>query len=155
MDSITTDLNVSKLSQLTETAITQLTGVGLKILGAIVLFLIGRWLIRWALRLMSAAFNRQHFDHTLISYVNSAVSVGLNIVLIIALLGYFGVETTSFAALIAAMGYCNWCGLGGIVGQLRCRGIPGGAAPFQGGRLCDDWRRHRNRQGNWLVFIRH
>ena len=63
MDSITTNINVTKLSQLTETAITQLTGVGLKILGAIVLFLIGRWLIRWALRLMSAAFNRQHFDH--------------------------------------------------------------------------------------------
>ena len=114
MDSITTNINVTKLSQLTETAITQLTGVGLKILGAIVLFLIGRWLIRWALRLMSAAFNRQHFDHTLISYVNSAVSVGLNIVLIIALLGYFGVETTSFAALIAAMGIAigaAWAGL--------------------------------------------
>jgi small conductance mechanosensitive channel len=63
---------------------------------------------------MSAAFNRQHLDLTLIHYVHSAVSVGLNIILIIALLGYFGVETTSFAALIAAMGIAigaAWAGL--------------------------------------------
>lgn len=114
MDSISTNLNVDKLSKLTETVMAELSGVGLKILGAIVLFIIGRLLIKWALRLMDAAFNRQHFDKTLIHYVNSSISVGLNIILIIALLGYFGVETTSFAALIAAMGIAigaAWAGL--------------------------------------------
>lgn len=108
------DLNVDKLSKIAETAMSQLTSVGLKILGALVLFLVGRWLIKLALKMMKAAFNRQHLDHTLMSYINSAVSVGLNIILIIALLGYFGVETTSFAALIAAMGIAigaAWAGL--------------------------------------------
>lgn len=111
---MTPDLNVDKLSKVAETAMSHLTEVGLKILGALVLFLVGRWLIKVALRMMRAAFNRQHFDHTLMSYINSAVSVGLNIILIIALLGYFGVETTSFAALIAAMGIAigaAWAGL--------------------------------------------
>ncbi len=108
------DINIDKLSKVADTAMSQLTEVGLKILGAIVLFLVGRWLIKLALRMMKAAFNRQHLDHTLMSYVNSAVSVGLNIILIIALLGYFGVETTSFAALIAAIGIAigaAWAGL--------------------------------------------
>ncbi len=114
MESLSTNLSVDKFSKLTETAMAQLTGVGLKVLGAIILFLIGRLLIKWALRLMSAAFNRQHLDLTLIHYIHSAISVALNIILIIALLGYFGVETTSFAALIAAMGIAigaAWAGL--------------------------------------------
>lgn len=108
------DLNVDNLSKLSDTAMTQLTEVGLKVVGALVLFLIGRWLIKIALRMMGLAFNRQHLDHTLVSYISSIVSVGLNIILIIALLGYFGVETTSFAALVAAMGIAigaAWAGL--------------------------------------------
>jgi len=107
-----TDTN--HLSKLTDTVLAQLTDVGLQIVGALVLFIIGRWLIKLAIRMMSAAFNRQHFDHTLVTYIGSIVSVGLNIILIIALLGYFGVETTSFAALIAAMGIAigaAWAGL--------------------------------------------
>jgi len=108
------DVNTDQLSKLTDTALAHLTEVGLKVIGALLLFLIGRWLIKIAIRLMSAAFDRQHFDHTLVSYISSVVSVGLNVVLIIALLGYFGVETTSFAALIAAMGIAigaAWAGL--------------------------------------------
>lgn len=103
--------NITKTGQ---SLIPQLTSVGLKILGALVLFLIGRWLIKVALRMMDAAFNRQHFDKTLINYINSAVSVGLNIILLISLLSYFGIETSSFAALIAAMGIAigaAWAGL--------------------------------------------
>ena len=106
--------NTNHLSKLMDTAIAQLTDVGLKVVGAIVLFLIGRWLIKLALRMMSGALNRQHFDHTLVTYISSIMSVGLNIILIIALLGYFGVETTSFAALVAAMGIAigaAWAGL--------------------------------------------
>ena len=107
-------LNPDKLTKMADTATGHLTDVGLKILGALILFFVGRKLIRVALRMMDLAFNRQHLDHTLMSYINSAVSVGLNIILVIALLGYFGVETTSFAALIAAMGIAigaAWAGL--------------------------------------------
>lgn len=107
-------VDIDYLTRLIDTMTTNLTSVGLKILGALILFLIGRQLIKFALRLMDAAFNRQHLDHTLVGYINSAVSVSLNIILIIAMLGYFGVETTSFAALIAAMGIAigaAWAGL--------------------------------------------
>jgi small conductance mechanosensitive channel len=87
-----------------DTAGTQLTTVGLKVAGAIALFLVGRWLIRLAVRVMSAALDRQRIDPTLQRYIGNIVGVALNIVLVVAILGYFGVETTSFAALIAAMG---------------------------------------------------
>ncbi len=97
-----------------QTATTMLTTVGLKILGAIAIWIIGRWLIGLSLRLIGGALTRQKIDPTLIRYIHSAVAAVLNIVLVIAILGFFGVETTSFAALIAAAGVAigmAWSGL--------------------------------------------
>jgi small conductance mechanosensitive channel len=97
-----------------ETASTQLTTFGLKVLGAIAVWIIGRMLIGLASKLLSAALDRQHVDATLQRYIGKVVRVALNIVLVVAILGYFGVETTSFAALIAALGIAigaAWAGL--------------------------------------------
>jgi small conductance mechanosensitive channel len=90
------------------------TQVGLKVLGAIVLWVIGRRLIHFAVGLMSRGLQKQPIDTTLVGFLCSAVSVTLNIVLIVALLGFFGVETTSFAALLAGAGLAigtAWSGL--------------------------------------------
>ena len=97
-----------------DTATALLTAFGLKIVGAIVAWFVGRWLIRIGVRLMSAGLSRQQIDATLVRYMGSIVSVALTIGLVIALLGYFGVETTSFAALIAGVGIAvgaAWAGL--------------------------------------------
>ncbi|HEX6004907.1 MAG TPA: mechanosensitive ion channel family protein [Burkholderiales bacterium] len=97
-----------------ETTSTQLTTFGLKVVGAIAVWIIGRWLIGLASRLLTRALERQGVDSTLRRYIANIVTVALNIVLVVAILGYFGVETTSFAALIAAMGIAigaAWAGL--------------------------------------------
>jgi small conductance mechanosensitive channel len=97
-----------------DTASTQLTTFGLKVAGAIAVWIIGRWLIALAARLLFSALDRQHVDPTLQRYIGNIVRVALNIVLVVAILGYFGVETTSFAALIAALGIAigaAWAGL--------------------------------------------
>jgi small conductance mechanosensitive channel len=88
--------------------------VGLQALGALVVFIVGRRLIDLAVRLTSGALTRQHVDPTLLRYVGNFVSAALNIVLVMAILGYFGVETTTFAALVAAAGVAigmAWSGL--------------------------------------------
>jgi small conductance mechanosensitive channel len=88
--------------------------VGLKVAGAIVVWVIGRWLIALSMRLLSAALTRQHVEATLIRYLISFLTISLNIVLVVAILGYFGLETTSFAALIAGAGLAigaAWAGL--------------------------------------------
>ena len=82
------------------TVSTQLTTFGLKVAGAIAVWIIGRWLIALAVRLLSGALTRQEVDPTLQRYIANIVGVALNVVLVVAILGYFGVETTSFAALI-------------------------------------------------------
>jgi small conductance mechanosensitive channel len=91
-----------------------LVNVGLKIAGAIVVWGIGRWLIAFAMRLLSAGMTRQKVEPTLIRYLVSFLTIALNIILVVAILGYFGLETTSFAALIAAVGVAigaAWAGL--------------------------------------------
>lgn len=97
-----------------DSASPQLTTFGLKVVGAVVVWFIGRWLIGLAVRLVSRALTRQEVDPTLQRYLGNILSIALNIVLIVAILGYFGVETTSFAALVAAMGIAigaAWAGL--------------------------------------------
>lgn len=93
---------------------TQLIGVGFKIVGAIVLWLLGNWLIKKSMSLLARLFKRQSLDPTLTRYITNFVGVMLNIVLVVAILGYFGIETTSFAALLAAAGVAigaAWSGL--------------------------------------------
>jgi small conductance mechanosensitive channel len=88
--------------------------IGLKILGALAAWIIGRWLIGLVVRLTGAALTRQNVDATLQRYLGSIIAVTLNVVLVVAILGYFGLETTSFAALLAAAGIAigaAWSGL--------------------------------------------
>src|SRR5690242_7666786 len=81
-----------------------LTNLGFRILGAIALYMVGRWLISFAVSLVQKALARQKFDPTLLRFLGSTISVLLNITLVVAILGFFGVQTTSFAALLAGAG---------------------------------------------------
>src|SRR6478736_2772162 len=75
-----------------------------KILGAIVLWVVGRTLIRWARSLARQNLERPKLDVTLVSYLDSVLGVVLNLLLLIAALSIFGIEATSFAGVIGAAG---------------------------------------------------
>jgi small conductance mechanosensitive channel len=97
-----------------ESARVTLLAVAWKILGAVVLWLVGRWLIGFGVRLLRRALSQRRLDATLTGYLATALSILLNIALIVAILGFFGIETTSFAALLAAGGVAigvAWSGL--------------------------------------------
>jgi small conductance mechanosensitive channel len=78
--------------------------VGMKILGALVLYIIGRWLISMLVRALQTVLTKQKIEPTVLRFAGNALSVALNITLVVAILGYFGFQTTTFAALIAAAG---------------------------------------------------
>ncbi len=102
------------LGHIQDVLINAATDVGLKILAAIAIWIIGRWLIGITLRLIKLGLQRQHIDATILRYAHSVVSVTLNILLVIGILGNFGIQTTSFAALIATAGVAigaAWAGL--------------------------------------------
>ena len=91
-------------SQIMQTITTIAIAFGLKIIGAVVVWVVGRYLIGLAVRLVSGALEKQRVDPTVLRYLGTVISVTLNIILVVAILGYFGVETTTFAALFAAAG---------------------------------------------------
>jgi small conductance mechanosensitive channel len=98
-----------------ETARPMLVAFGLKVLGAIAVYIVGRWLIGIASNLIMRALERQKVEPTVIRYIGSVLSVALNIILVVAILGYFGVETTSFAALVAGLGVAIGAAWGGLL----------------------------------------
>ncbi len=105
------DANIQHYSDI---FLTYATAAGLKILAAIVLWIAGRWLIGLVGRMLQGAMARQKVDPTLMRYIGSFVAITLNIVLVVAILGYFGVETTSFAALVAGVGVAIGAAWGGL-----------------------------------------
>ncbi|MBW4633293.1 MAG: mechanosensitive ion channel family protein [Iphinoe sp. HA4291-MV1] len=102
-------------NQIGQVAIQLLTEFGLKLLGAILLWIVGQKLIDFGLRLLRRAFRTQHVDPTIVTYLLNIISVTLRIVLIVAILGFFGIETTSFAALLAAVGIAIGAAWGGLL----------------------------------------
>jgi small conductance mechanosensitive channel len=96
---------------------TTAAALAIKIVAALAFWIIGRWLIGRVIALMSAAMNRNHVDPTLTKYLGSIVAIALNIALVIGILGYFGVETTSFAAMLAGAGVAIGAAWSGMLGN--------------------------------------
>jgi small conductance mechanosensitive channel len=94
-----------------------LVAFGLKAVGALVVFIVGRWLISIVTGLVGAGMTRQKLDPTVQRYLVSFITVSLNIILVVAILGYFGVETTSFAALVAGAGVAIGAAWSGLLGN--------------------------------------
>ena len=104
----------TKIDALMSAGWTALIALGIRVLEALALWIVGRWLIGFAISLIGRGMTRQKIDPTLIRYIQNAVAAILNIVLVVAILGFFGVQTTSLAALIAAAGVAvglAWSGL--------------------------------------------
>jgi small conductance mechanosensitive channel len=91
--------------------------IALKVLAALAFWIVGRWLIGRVIGLMQAAMNRNHVDPTLTKYLGSIIAIALNIALVLGILGYFGIETTSFAAMLAGAGVAIGAAWSGLLGN--------------------------------------
>ena len=114
-------------------AVATLIAVAWKVAGALVLWLAGRWLIGFALRLVNRTLTQQQFDATLTRYLQTGLSVLLNVALLVAILGYFGVETTTFAALVAAGGIAIGVAWGGLLANFAAGAFLVYLRPFKVG----------------------
>ena len=121
------------VNTLTASAIATLMAVAWKLIGAIVLWLVGRWLIRLAGRVLGRMLVREHVDATLARYFQTGVGLVLNIALVVAILGFFGVETTSFAALLAAGGVAIGVAWGGLLSNFAAGAFLVFLRPFKVG----------------------
>ncbi|GFO70042.1 mechanosensitive ion channel protein MscS [Geomonas limicola] len=99
-------------------AVTYATEFGTKVIAIIIFWLVGRWLIGLVGRMLQSVFERQKLDPTLMRYVGNFVAVTLNIILVVAILGYCGIQTTTFAALVAGIGIAIGAAWGGLLSNL-------------------------------------
>ena len=88
-----------------------------KLLGAVALWIAGGWLIGLALRLLRRVLNRGPLDPTVINYLLNILGALLRVVLVVAILGFFGIETASFAALLAGAGVAIGAAWSGMLGN--------------------------------------
>ncbi|WP_224365108.1 mechanosensitive ion channel family protein [Hyalangium versicolor] len=102
------------INQLKTLALTEAVPFLIKLGGALVMWFVGRTVISGFQRVLQLTMQKRKIDSTLIRYVESLFSSALTILLGLALLGVMGIETTSFAALLAAAGIAigsAWSGL--------------------------------------------
>lgn len=106
------------LNQYQQMAVKYLSEVGSKIIAVILFWLVGRWLIGFAGQMLQKVMEKQKVDPTLMRYIGNFLSVTLNIILVVAILGYCGIQTTTFAALVAGIGIAIGAAWGGLLSNL-------------------------------------
>jgi small conductance mechanosensitive channel len=112
---------------------TTVTELALKVAAAIAFWVIGRWLIGRVIAVIQAAMNRNNVDRTLTKYLGSIVAVALNIALVLGILGYFGIQTTSFAAMLAGAGVAIGAAWSGMLGNFAAGAFMLVLRPFKVG----------------------
>jgi small conductance mechanosensitive channel len=112
---------------------TTVADLAIKILAAIAFWIVGRWLIGRVIGLMQAAMNRNHVDPTLTKYLGSIIAIALNITLVLGILGYFGIQTTSFAAMLAGAGVAIGAAWSGMLGNFAAGAFMLVLRPFKVG----------------------
>jgi len=90
---------------------------GLKIIGAVVIWIIGSWVIKKIVKGTKKVMSKRDYDESLQKFLLNLLSWILKIVLIVVVLGTMGVETTSFAAILAAAGLAIGMALQGSLGN--------------------------------------
>ena len=107
--------------------------LAVKVLAAVLFWFIGRWLIHRVIALVQAAMHRNAVDPTLTRYLGSIISVALNIALVLGILGYFGIQTTSIAAMLAGAGVAIGMAWSGMLGNFAAGAFMLVLRPFKVG----------------------
>ena len=132
LNSVASD-SVDRANELVDLLIQYGSAFGLKIIFAVLFWIVGRWMIGFIVRFVQRSMTRQKIDQTVLRYVGSFITVTLNIILVIAILGYCGIETTSFAAILAAVGLAIGMAWSGLLANFAAGGFIIVLRPFKVG----------------------
>jgi len=98
-----------------------LTVYGLKIIAAVIVFIVGRWVAKLLRNTTQKVMAKRQADPTIISFVTNLTYILLLTFVVLAALGQLGIQTTSFIAIIGAAGLAIGLALQGGAGKLCCR----------------------------------
>lgn len=106
-------LQLDSLSTLVDKLVGYGTELGKSLIIAILIYVIGRYLIKLVDKMFVKLMDRRKFQPEVQSFLSSVVHIALTILLIISVVSALGVETTSFAALLASAGVAVGMALSG------------------------------------------
>jgi len=92
------------ISQVLQKVWELVTIYGLKVVAAVVIFVVGRWVAKIVSNLMRKMMRKADVDQTLRRFVASLVYIALLVFVVLAALGQLGIQTTSFIAVLGAAG---------------------------------------------------
>lgn len=103
----------------TEEILSQILSIGIeygpKLLGAIIVWLIGSWLIKLFIKAIGKMLETKKTDASLKTFLKSFVSILLKVLLVISVMGMIGIEMTSFIAILGAAGLAVGMALSGTL----------------------------------------
>jgi len=94
-----------------------LTVYGMRVIAAIVIFIVGRWVAKGVAKLIRRVMSKSGTDETLVKFVGSMVYIAMLAFVIIAALNQLGIQTTSFIAVLGAAGLAIGLALQGSLGN--------------------------------------
>ena len=112
---VVTKITETDYTELINTLLSQAVWVALKIFLALLLYMVGRLLTRWILRIMDRSFERRDVEASLRSFLRSMVKAVMTILVILASVQTLGINTTSFLAIFASAGLAVGMALSGTL----------------------------------------
>ena len=103
------------MENLQEKLVEFLVDYGPKVLGAIVVLIIGLWIIGRITRLVKNTFEKREMDPSLRGFLSSMISILLKVLLVISVMSMVGIAVTSFIAILGAAGLAIGLALSGTL----------------------------------------
>ncbi len=101
------------LSQVMDKLLDYGVEAGKSIIGAIIIYIVGRFIIKQIGRLLMTILEKRKLEISVQTFLRSLLNILLNLVLVFAIISELGVETTSLAALLASAGVAIGMALSG------------------------------------------
>lgn len=107
------NLDFSKIAM--NDVISYITQFGKNVLVALVVYFVGRFIIKYTIKALRAVTQKRNVEASLTSFLNSLVSISLNVILAIIIIGILGIDTSSFLAVFASAGIAVGMALSGTL----------------------------------------
>ena len=107
------NLDFSKIAM--NDVISYITQFGKNVLVALVVYFVGRFIIKYTIKALRAVTQKRQVEASLTSFLNSLVSISLNVILAIIIIGILGIDTSSFLAVFASAGIAVGMALSGTL----------------------------------------
>lgn len=98
------ELSISTLDRIWDQLVENATSLGMKIVLAAFIFIIGRWIIKWLRKLIIRFLDRRKVEATVKSFIDSFADIMFKTILFLIIVNTLGFSLTSFAAILAALG---------------------------------------------------